>query len=157
MKIKMESSAFANNQPIPKKFTGTGDDVSPPLKWSDVPAGTKELALIVDDPDAPTAEPFVHWVMYKIPAQASGLGENIPKAEKPSNPPGALEGTNSWNKIGYGGPMPPPGHGVHHYHFTLYALSRPLNVKPGLDKESLINAMTGAIIDKGELVGTFQR
>ena len=139
MSIKITSSAFAEGQQIPKKYTGEGQDVSPPLAWSDLPAGTKELVLICDDPDAPTDEPWVHWVIYKIPADVAGLPEGIARLPRLKNPAGALQGQNSWpkgqNNIGYRGPMPPPGHGVHHYHFKLYALEAKLVAEPGLDKK----------------------
>src|SRR5437867_4073648 len=100
----------------------------------------KELALIVDDPDAPRAEPFVHWVMYKIPADRRDLPEAIAPEAKPQSPTGALQGENSFGKIGYGGPAPPPRHGTHHYRFHLYALDEPLEAKSGLDKEALLAA-----------------
>ncbi len=156
-KITVQSKAFGPNQPIPKRYTGEGEDVSPPLSWSGVPEGTKELALIVDDPDAPVAEPWVHWVIYKIPDGVRELPEGIPATEKVSNPAGAVQGKNTWPAIGYKGPMPPKGHGVHHYHFKLYALDATLDLKPGLDKKALLKAMSGHILAEGELVGTYQR
>ena len=138
MTIQITSSAFAQGHPIPKKYTGEGDDVSPPLSWSEIPEGTKELVLICDDPDAPTAEPWVHWVIYKIPADAKGLPEGVPRKPRLKEPPGAVQGKNSWpasEAIGYRGPMPPPGHGVHHYYFKLYALGRPIDGRAGLGQE----------------------
>jgi Raf kinase inhibitor-like YbhB/YbcL family protein len=159
MSINITSEAFQAGGPIPKLYTGEGDDRSPPLSWTGVPAGAKELALICDDPDAPTKEPWVHWVIYKIPAETKSLAEGIPRQPRPPTPPGALQGANTWDKdnIGYRGPMPPPGHGVHHYHFALYALDKPLELKPGLDKTALLAAMSGHILAQGEIVGTYQR
>jgi Raf kinase inhibitor-like YbhB/YbcL family protein len=160
MAIQITSSAFTQGQPIPKKYTGEGPDVSPQLAWTGAPQNTKEFALICDDPDAPTAEPWVHWVIYKIPASATGLPEGVPQAEHPKDPAGALQGTNSWPKgenTGYRGPMPPVGHGVHHYHFKLYALDAPLSVSPGLDKKGLLAAMENHIMAQGELMGTYER
>ena len=148
-KLTITSTAFAAGQPVPKKYTGDGEDKSPPLSWSGVPAAAKELALIVDDPDAPTDEPWVHWVIYKIPASAKGLAEG--------DPAGAPQGKNSFDNVGYGGPSPPPGHGTHHYHFKLYALGAPLAVQGGLDKKALLSAMSGHIIAQGELIGTYER
>jgi Raf kinase inhibitor-like YbhB/YbcL family protein len=115
--------------------------------------------LIVDDPDAPIAEPWVHWVIYKIPGSATGLKEGIPRQEKLDDPKGALQGKNTWpsGNLGYRGPAPPRGHGVHHYHFKLYALDAELDLKPGLDKKALLAAMAGHILAQGELIGTFQR
>ena len=157
MRISITSSAFGHNEPIPHKHTGDGEDVSPALAWSGVPEGTKELALIMDDPDAPRPEPWVHWVIYKLPPSLTGLPEGVPKTATLSAPAGAMQGNNTWPKIGYGGPMPPPGHGVHHYHFKLYALDAVLDVKAGLDKTALFAKMQGHIVAEGELIGTYQR
>lgn len=157
MSIVVESSAFASNAPIPIKYTGDGDDISPPLKWSKLPEGVKELALIADDPDAPTPEPWVHWVIYNIPPDAPGLPENVDKSGEPSQPPGARQGKNSFGKVGYGGPAPPPGHGLHHYHFKVYALREPLEAKAGLTKKELLELMKGRVLAQGELVGTYER
>lgn len=157
MKVTISSSAFKHNEPIPAKYTGEGADVSPPLTWSGVPDGTKELALIMDDPDAPRPEPWVHWVVYKLPPTLTGLPEGVPKTPTLTDPPGALQGNNTWPKIGYNGPMPPRGHGVHHYHFKLYALDTALDVQPGLDKKGLLARMQGHILAEGELIGTYRR
>jgi Raf kinase inhibitor-like YbhB/YbcL family protein len=160
MNIEVTSTAFRNDQPIPTKYTGEGQDVSPPLAWSKLPEGTQELALICDDPDAPTPEPWVHWVIYKIPADANGLPEGVAKDPQLTNPQGAMQGKNSWpsgQTIGYRGPMPPPGHGVHHYHFTLYALKTKLNLEPGLNKKALLKAINGQVIAQGRLTGTYKR
>jgi len=157
MSIKVESSAFVHNGRIPKKYTGDGEDISVPLKWSNLPEGTKELALICDDPDAPTPVPWVHWVIYKIPLHTTELKENIPKQVEVSEPAGALQGKNSWGKIGYNGPAPPKGHGVHHYHFKIYALDKQLDIKGGIDKQGLLKAMQGHILAAGEIIGTYER
>ena len=157
MSIQISSEAFAPDEMIPSKFTADGQNISPTLRWGELPPDTKELALIVDDPDAPREQPFVHWVMYKIPADADGLPEHLPTQTALQSPPGAVQGNNSFGKIGYGGPAPPSGHGTHHYHFHLYALDQPLQVKGGMDKESLIAVMSGHILDEGDLVGMYQR
>ncbi len=160
MAIELKSAAFANGAVIPKKYTGEGEDVSPPLAWSGLPAGTKELALICDDPDAPTSEPWVHWVIYKISPELAGLPEGIDKAARLKNPPGALQGKNSWmsgQTVGYRGPFPPSGHGVHHYHFRLYALEARLAVEAGLSKTTLLGEMSEHVLAEGELVGTYAR
>jgi hypothetical protein len=150
MTLTIRSEAFAAQQPIPKKHTGDGEDVSPSLSWSGAPTGVAEWALIVDDPDAPTPEPWVHWVLFKIPASASGLEEG-------AIPPGALEGKNSWGTLGYRGPAPPKGHGVHHYHFKVYALREPITLGAGADKASLIKAMQGKTLAQGEVIGAYRR
>lgn len=157
MSIKIESPAFKPNEPIPKRYTGDGEDVSPELSWSGVPMEAKELALICDDPDAPRAEPWVHWVIYKIPPNMPGLPVGVEATEDPPIPAHAIQGVNSWDTIGYRGPAPPPGHGVHHYHFKIYALGAKLDVNPGLTKDELLAAMKGKIIAEGELIGTYQR
>ncbi len=160
MKIELKSSAFQNGERIPRKYTGDGEDVSPPLSWSGVPEGAKELALICDDPDAPTAEPWVHWVIYGLSPELTELPEGIPAQSQIDKPVKALQGKNSWpsgRTVGYRGPAPPPGHGTHHYHFKFYALDQPLNLPPGVDKRRLLKAMQGHIIAQGELVGTYER
>jgi Raf kinase inhibitor-like YbhB/YbcL family protein len=160
MKLTVTSTAFADGQRIPKKYSGEGEDLSPALAWTGVPEGTRELALICDDPDAPQPEPWMHWVIYKIPAGVTALREGIPREPQLTDPRGALQGKNSWPKgetIGYRGPMPPPGHGVHHYHFRVYALDVELAVKAGLDKKALLKAMEGHILAEGRLTGTYQR
>ncbi len=157
MIIELKSDAFGQDEAIPRQYTGEGKDLSPPLRWTGLPAGTRQLALVVDDPDAPRAEPWVHWVMYNIPAETRDLPEGIPGEQKVSTPAGAVQGKNSWGRIGYGGPMPPPGHGVHHYYFKLYALDSELDLKPGLDKKALLEALGGHVLGRGELIGTYER
>jgi Raf kinase inhibitor-like YbhB/YbcL family protein len=157
MSLQITSDAFGDGGPIPRKYTGDGEDLSPPLHVARIPDGAKELALIVDDPDAPRDEPFVHWVMYKIPAGQKDLPEAIPASARPTSPPGVMQGTNSFGKVGYGGPSPPPRHGTHHYHFHVYALDRPIDARGGLDKTALLAAMSGHVIDEGDLVGTYER
>jgi len=154
-KLKVESPAFADGQSIPGKYTEDGEDVSPPLKWSGVPEGAKELALIVDDPDAPSKQPWVHWVIYALPGGTLELPEGCSCVKSGRHPEVGLEGSNSWGVAGYRGPAPPPG--LHHYHFKLHALDAPLNLQKGLDKPALLKAMQGHVIAQGELVGTYRR
>ena len=117
----------------------------------------RELALIMDDPDAPTPEPWVHWVMYNLPPATERLPEGVRSIARPSSVAGAIQGKNSWNTVGYRGPSPPKGHGVHHYHFRLYALDQPLDLGEGLDKASLLKAIEGHVVAEGVLTGTYQR
>jgi Raf kinase inhibitor-like YbhB/YbcL family protein len=166
--IIVESTAFKNGQPIPADHTADGKNVSPPLSWRDLPAGTRELALILDDPDAPTPQPFVHWVLYKIPATAKGLPEAVPAGASVTvgGLTGAVQGQTGFNAFrrqnapplepGYRGPAPPAGK-PHHYHFKVYALSAPLDAAAGLDKAGLLKAMEGKIIGEGEIVGVYER
>src|SRR5262245_20727894 len=116
MSVTIRATAFAEGQKIPRRHTGDGEDLSPALSWSSVPAKTKELALTVDDPDALRDQPWVHWVIYKIPALAEGLPEGLAQSIHPDEPRGAVQGRNTWGTLGYRGPAPPKGHGEHHYH-----------------------------------------
>jgi len=159
-KMNVTTEAFEPGGPIPQKYTGEGEDVSPALSWSGTPEGTKQIALICDDPDAPTKDPWVHWVIFAIPADAKGLPEGVPRDAELTSPAGAKQGLNSWPKdnIGYRGPMPPPGDGVHHYHFKVYALDAPVDLAPGkATKEALLKAMEGHILAQAEVVGTYER
>jgi Raf kinase inhibitor-like YbhB/YbcL family protein len=159
-KITVTSPAFKHGQPLPVDYTADGKNISPPLTWSNLPAGTRELAMIHEDPTAPTPQPFVHWVIYKIPATAKGLPENIPmeaSAALPGDLGGALQGTSGFRRVGYRGPAPPKPGRVHEYHFIVYALSEPLDVQGGLTKAQLLEAMKGKIIGQGEIVGTYER
>lgn len=149
MGFELKSPAFDPQGPIPARHTGEGPDVSPPLEWEGVPEGTAELALICDDPDAPRPTPWVHWVLYGIPASATSLAEGVEGI--------GVEGKNDFGRSGYGGPMPPPGHGTHHYHFKLYALEEPLDLPPGATKDEVVRAMEGIILAAAELVGTYER
>ncbi len=160
MTMSLSSSAFKNNEPVPRKYTEDGSDVSPPLAWQPGPAGTKEFALILDDPDAPSKEPWVHWVIYKIPGDVRTLKENVPPKPRPEDPPGAMQGRNSWpsgGTVGYRGPAPPVGHGTHHYQFRIYALDAALALEPEVDRAALERAMRGHILAEGRLVGTYGR
>jgi Raf kinase inhibitor-like YbhB/YbcL family protein len=152
--MKITSSAFPDGGQIPTKYTCEGEDVSPPLSWSDVPPGAKSLALIVDDPDAPDpAAPkmtWVHWVLYDIPPTVAGL----PEAVK-SLPPGTREGLNDWQRTGYGGPCPPVGR--HRYFFKLYALDVELPDLLHPRKAALEKAMKGHVLTQAQLVGTYEK
>lgn len=157
--MQLTSSAFAQNERIPDLFTGFGADVSPPLRWVDLPGGTQELALICEDPDAPTEKPWVHWVLYGLSPSMEGLPEGIPRMTVVSSPIQAIQGRNSWptgTAIGYQGPEPPKGHGVHRYFFVLYALDRVLGLSPGASKETLLNAMEGHVLEKAVIMGTYE-
>jgi Raf kinase inhibitor-like YbhB/YbcL family protein len=156
MSLALSSPAFQPMGAIPKRHTCDGDDLSPPLAWSGVPAGTKSLALIVDDPDAPDpATPkvvWVHWVLYDLPTSATALAEGVAAAHLP---PGAREGLNDWKRTGWGGPCPPIGR--HRYFHKLYALDIVLPDLHHPDKATLEKAMAGHVLAKAELVGTYRR
>jgi Raf kinase inhibitor-like YbhB/YbcL family protein len=157
MSLILQSPVIPPGQKIPRRHTGDGEDLSPPLSWSGLPAQTRELALIVDDPDAPSSQPWVHWVLYKIPVAEQGIAEGVHAKASPSFPPGSIQGKNSWGSVGFRGPAPPKGHGTHRYFFKLYALDAPLALSPGMDKDGLIKAMQGHVLAEGELVGTYER
>ena len=156
MPLRLTSSAFTNHGSIPAKYTCDGDDTSPPLAWTGVPAGAKSLALIVDDPDAPDPKApkrvWVHWVFYNLPASDGGLAEGASGGQVPA---GAVEGTNDWPRVGYGGPCPPIGR--HRYFFKLYALDTVLADLGKATKAQLEKAMHGHILELAELMGTYQR
>jgi Raf kinase inhibitor-like YbhB/YbcL family protein len=158
--IAITSAAIQDGQPIPTKHTEDGENLSPPLAWTYTPKGTKQWALICDDPDAPTPKPWVHWVIYGIPGEIRSLPQGVEPGEKLASLQGAMQGKNSWpngQTIGYRGPAPPKGHGVHHYHFKLYALDSPLMLKPEMTKEAVEQAIDGHILGTGELIGTYER
>jgi hypothetical protein len=154
--IQISSPSFEHEGEIPTRFTCEGEDVSPAIQWSGVPAEARSLALIVDDPDAPDpAAPrrtWVHWVLYDIPASASGLPERAGGGEVPS---GSRIGLNDWKRPGWGGPCPPIGR--HRYFFKLYALDTQLGALPGASKDELEKAMEGHILAQGVLMGTYQK
>ena len=153
MKLELTSSAFKEGDSIPTRHTCDGEDASPALRWSGVPAGAKSLALICDDPDAPSGT-WVHWVLYDLPTSASELPEAVPASEV--TPQGAKQGTNDFRRLGYGGPCPPPGK-AHRYFFKLYALDQLSNLKAGATKAQLETAMKGHILAEGQLMGTYKR
>ncbi len=153
MSIEVTSSAFKSGGSIPAKYTCEGEDVSPALKWSNVPGTTKSLALICDDPDAPMGT-WVHWVIYDIAPTLSELPEAVPPSEV--TPQGAKQGINDFRRTGYGGPCPPPG-GAHRYFFRLYALDIEPGLPPGASKSDLLRVLEGHILAEGELMGRYQR
>ena len=153
MALTLTSSAFAPGGKIPSQYTCEGDDLSPPLAFTGVPDGTKSLALIVDDPDAPDPKApkrvWVHWVVYNLPPDSEGLPEDVNRTGLPL---GAVIGLNDWKRTSYGGPCPPVGR--HRYFHKLYALDITLPVKP-LSKPDLEAAMKGHVLAQAELIGTY--
>jgi Raf kinase inhibitor-like YbhB/YbcL family protein len=154
MTLTLTSSAFANGEAIPKEYTCDGDDLSPPLAWEGVPAGTKSFALIVDDPDAPDpAAPkmtWVHWVLYNLPSSTTQIPAGVKQL-----PSGTKDGTNDWKRTGYGGPCPPVGR--HRYFHKLYALDVELPDLKKPTKAKLEQAMAGHSLAETLLVGTYER
>jgi Raf kinase inhibitor-like YbhB/YbcL family protein len=150
--FELTSTAFAHEEPIPQKYTCDGQDISPPLQWSDPPQGTQSLALICDDPDAPVGT-WVHWVLYNLPAEARALPEAVPPQGE--LPDGSRHGQNSWRRLDYGGPCPPSG--THRYFFKLYALDTILDLEVGEGKKQILQAMEGHILAQAELMGVYSR
>lgn len=152
MTLVVTSPVFTQNAPIPPKYTCDGQDISPPLSWSGAPANTRSFTLIVDDPDAPMGV-WVHWLLFDIPASASGLPEAIPQTAVLAD--GSRHGTNSWGRRDYGGPCPPSG--THRYFFKVYALDAPLALPAGATNAQLLQEMQGHILAEGELMGVYRR
>lgn len=151
--MQLTSSAFEAGDTIPSKYTGEGDDVSPALGWRDAPEGTRSFAVICHDPDAPLISErgeygFVHWVLYNIPGSATGLEEGTGDF---------AAGKNNFGKDGYNGPMPPNGHGTHHYFFWLLALDLEPDLPDGLLMQELLEKVEPHTLGMNRLVGTYER
>jgi len=151
MTVEITSPAFTNEQPIPVKHSGLAENLSPALNWTAGPESTQSYAIVCDDPDAPTSQPWVHWVIYNIPADVTSLPEAVPTT--PTLSSGAAQGRNDAGRSGYTGPRPPSG--THRYYFKLYALDSKLDLAPGATKNELLKAMKGHILAEGVLMGTF--
>lgn len=155
-RLTLTSPSFVDRSAIPKKYTCEGEDISPPLAWSDVPEGTRSLVLIVDDPDAPDPSApkrtWVHWLLYNLPPSVGGLPEDV---DLTGLPRGTLEGENDWKRTGYGGPCPPTGR--HRYFHKLYALDIELPDLGTPTKAELETAMRGHVLAEGVLMGTYEK
>jgi Raf kinase inhibitor-like YbhB/YbcL family protein len=146
--LRITSSVFEPLTRIPDRYTSTGENISPPVTWTGIPANTQQLALICHDPDAPLARGFTHWLIYGIPTTVNAIAQG-----------GGTEftqGKNSMDRLGYTGPAPPSGHGVHHYYFWLYALDTVLDLPSGLNREQLLDAIDTHIIEQARVVGIYE-
>ncbi|HLY09360.1 MAG TPA: YbhB/YbcL family Raf kinase inhibitor-like protein [Planctomycetota bacterium] len=151
--LGLRSTSFAPQERIPSRYTADGDNRPPALTWNTPPKKTQALALLCEDPDAPTPSPFVHWLVSDIdPARVDRM-----LWEGASSIPGAVQGKTSFGRVGYGGPEPPRGHGTHHYHFHLYALDARLRLEEGFSKKDLLQKMKDHVLASGELIGTYSR
>lgn len=151
--FSIKSDSFENNKNIPIKFTCDGHDFSPEISWDNIPEGTKSIALLVDDPDAPTKEPFVHWIIYNIAPNQKNLNENI----KNNLPEGIKQGSNHFKTIGYRGPCPPKGE-THRYFFKLYALDIPVvSQKDNISKAEFLDIIKGHDLAQAQIIGTYKR
>jgi len=151
-KMKLSSDAFTNEALIPSEYSCEGKDSSPYLKWDNVPTGTKSFALTCVDPDAPMGD-WIHWIAWNIPVDLKSLPKNI----SPANQSQFTQGTNSWGRIGYGGPCPPVGHGPHRYYFTIYALDKVLALDSSAQLDDLLPAIGNHVLGKSELMGKYER
>ena len=152
--MRLESASFRDGEPIPREHSRDGEDSHPALAWSDAPKGTRAFALIVDDPDAPRGT-WVHWVLYDIPETVTELSASVAKAGR--HPAGGTHGRNDSNELGWSGPAPPRGHGVHRYVFHLYALDAKLGLPPGASRSEVDAAMKGHILAEAKRTGTYRR
>lgn len=153
MGLKITSSAFAEGEYIPKKYTGQGKDVSPALSWVGAVENVQSFAIICDDPDAPRGT-WVHWVIYNIPAGVNSLAEAVAGEEVLGD--GTAQGITDFGRVGYGGPMPPAGK-AHRYFFKLYALDTMLNLPSTPRKADVLEAMEGHVVAEAELMGLYKR
>jgi Raf kinase inhibitor-like YbhB/YbcL family protein len=153
MAFTLSSKSFPQGGDIPKKFSCDGADVSPELSWTEPPNGTKSLAVIADDPDAP-AGTWTHWVLYDVSPETRNLAEGTPK--QPELPNGARQGRNDFGKIGYNGPCPPPGN-PHRYFFKLFALDSKTDLKPGASREEVERVISGHTLGKADSMGRYKR
>jgi Raf kinase inhibitor-like YbhB/YbcL family protein len=151
--IQFTISSFADGQPIPKMYSCDGANLSPALAWSDAPAGTQSLALVVEDPDAPSGI-FTHWVIYNISPDRDKLPQGVAKTETVSG--GSTQGMNDFRQLGYDGPCPPRGSN-HRYYFTLYALDLPASLPAGYGRAQLLSAIQGHVLAQAQWMGTYQR
>ena len=155
--IKVQSASFADGGKIPDTHSNYGAGKSPQLSWSGAPAGTKSFVLMLEDPDALSPKPFVHWLVANIPADTMMLPEALPKGDMLPNVGNAIQGAANTGKVGFYGPQPPPEDPTHHYHFQIFALDKMLDVKPGFTRHAVLKAMQGHILSTGDLVGTYKR
>jgi len=153
--LTVTSPAAEEGQPIPEVYTAYGKNTSPPIAWDGAPPNTKSYVLIMEDPDAKGVTPRLHWLAYNIPGAAKGLNRSIRNGGELKSPLGMRQGVNAFGGLGYIGPHPPKGDPPHHFHFEVFALDRPLAVKPGAGVETVIAAMTERVLAEGEAVGVF--
>jgi Raf kinase inhibitor-like YbhB/YbcL family protein len=155
--LTVKSAAFGDGAAIPERHSAYADDESPELSWSGVPSEARSIVVLVEDPDALSPKPFVHWAVVNLPPDGKGLSAHVAKDERPAGLGGALQGANHMSRIGYFGPRPPAGDPPHHYHFQVFALDAPLELPSGFNRKALLAAMEGRVLAWGEVVGTYER
>lgn len=157
MAIAVVSDALDGAGSLFRRYTGQGEDVSPPLRWSQVPQGVKQLAVLMEEEVHNGHEPWTHWLLYNVPPNVRSLPEAVGPEAQPGRPTRAAHGKNSWGSYGYGGPMPPAGQGPRRYHIRLLALDVEMSLEPGLTREQFFQAVRGRIRDEGQLLCRYQR
>lgn len=155
--LAVESPAFASGEPIPHIYAAEGENISPPLQWSEGPEETKSYVVVMEDPDVPEDPPFIHWLIYNIPADVTALNKAVPPLPQLPKPEGALQGKNERGTIGYFGPKPPVGDPAHYYHFQIFALDTELELPFGATQADLVAAMQGHVLAAGEVTGIYSR
>ncbi len=156
--LHVRSDAFEEGREIPDEYSAGGRNLSPSVGWSGVPERAQSIVVIVEDPDAPPPQtPFVHWLVYNIPPTVERLPQDIPKVKQPEQPAGVAQGLNSSGSVGWFGPKPPKGDPPHHYHFQVFVLDRDLKLPPGARRQDVLEAMSGHVIGKGQVVATFHQ
>ncbi len=156
-KLDVSSPAFKPGESIPGPYGADGENFSPALTWSNVPSGARSIVIMMEDPDAATPKPFVHWTLYDLPAGAPQVHESVPAIPQLPSLGKAKQGRNSRGTVGYTGPRPPKGDPAHHYHFQVFALDTMLNLPPAADAQAILDAMKGHVLAAGEVVGLFSR
>jgi Raf kinase inhibitor-like YbhB/YbcL family protein len=156
--IRIESAAFVPGGRIPERFAKADTNISPPLAWTAGHEGTREFLIVCEDPDAPRLEPYIHWILFQIPAEVLELPEGIPAHAAPKfNGKEARQAKNSAGTVGYSGPHPPQGHGIHHYHFQIFALDRAVSLSEAPSRQELLSAVRGHVTGMGVMIGTYRR
>ena len=151
------AAAFKAGEPIPKTYAAEGDNISPPLSWT-APEAARSLVVILDDPDAAEPKPFTHWIAYDIPGAVTALREGLPREQVLVDPKGLKQGMNGRDTFGYAGPNPPVGAAAHNYHLQDFVLdTESLGIDPGATRAEVLEAMTGKVLAKGKILGTYQR
>jgi Raf kinase inhibitor-like YbhB/YbcL family protein len=154
--IVVTSSSAVPGGPLPLVYTDYGEKISPALQWTGVPATGRSLVVVMEDSDAREPKPFVHWLLYNLPATTTSLPEALPGLPRLPELEGALQGRNSRGTIGYFGPRPPRIDPAHHYHFQIFAVTEMLSLPPSASREALLEALTGRVVATGDLIVTFQ-
>lgn len=157
LEMSVKSEGFVDGGRIPDPYAGAHDNRSPHLEWSSPTSGGVSTAILCEDPDAPRERPFVHWLVANLPPRRSSIPSAVPTTASPECLEGGIQGTNDVGKLGWFGPRPPIGHGVHHYHFQVLLLDQTLDLKAGFQREEFDRAIRGHVLARGEIVGTYER